>query len=377
MTSAERIDAAIELKSHAPVAVAPLIIGYAARCAGFSQAEIYSNEQIWRAALRTTFEKIGMPDAVFPMWPRDAVRSQMLKVQLPGRELDKEDQVQFIEEEIMNREDYDQLVRGGYQNWFMSYWTRIRKDLPKGPIGKARTIFGFMRQGLRIRKNVKYWERNGVAPMFYAACYPPFDLFSLLRSLPAFCYDLADCPEKILQASEAAIPVIIKMASIPLRLTQGKRICIYPMRSSSTFISQKMFLDFSLPYLKRIVETFARQGIVSVLHCDGNWDPMLPYFREFPQASCIVELDGDSDIFRAKEILGDWLCLKGNVPASMLAFREPEEVYDYCRKLIAEVGRDGGFILSSGCEVPLNAKLENVKAVMSAAGKQSGKHVEI
>jgi uroporphyrinogen-III decarboxylase len=61
------------------------------------------------------------------------------------------------------------------------------------------------------------------------------------------------------------------------------------------------------------------------------------------------------------------MCLKGDVPARLLAFSEPGEVEAYCEKLVREVGADGGFILGSGCEVPLNAKVENVAAMVRVA----------
>jgi uroporphyrinogen-III decarboxylase len=38
-------------------------------------------------------------------------------------------------------------------------------------------------------------------------------------------------------------------------------------------------------------------------------------------------------------------------------------------KLIQEVGEGGGFILSSGCSVPVDAKTENVKAMIDTAKK--------
>jgi uroporphyrinogen-III decarboxylase len=94
---------------------------------------------------------------------------------------------------------------------------------------------------------------------------------------------------------------------------------------------------------------------------------MLPYFRELPRRSCIIEFDGLTDIFRAKAELGDHLCLKGDVPATLLATGSRDDVLEYCQRLIAEVGRGGGFILSSGCEVPADAPLENVRAIIDAA----------
>ena len=127
-----------------------------------------------------------------------------------------------------------------------------------------------------------------------------------------------------------------------------------------------MFERFVLPSLKRMVDIFHESGIVCVLHCDGNWTPLLQYLRELPRASCVVELDGMTDIFKAKEILGDWLCLKGDVPATLLAQGEPDQVTEYCHKLIREIGSSGGFILSSGCEVPLDAKPENVSALVQS-----------
>jgi uroporphyrinogen-III decarboxylase len=48
----------------------------------------------------------------------------------------------------------------------------------------------------------------------------------------------------------------------------------------------------------------------------------------------------------------------------MLSIGKPEEVEAYAKRLIDEVGAGAGFILSSGCELPANVKLENLRAMV-------------
>ena len=68
-------------------------------------------------------------------------------------------------------------------------------------------------------------------------------------------------------------------------------------------------------------------------------------------------------------MIGDHCCLLGDVPSTMLAFGSQDDVVGYCKKLIDVVGRDGGFVLAAGCEIPPNARPENVKAMIDAAAR--------
>ena len=120
-----------------------------------------------------------------------------------------------------------------------------------------------------------------------------------------------------------------------------------------------------------MVEAFHAEGIVTWFHLDTSWDKNISYFRQLPRGSAVLALDGTTDIFAAKEVLRDHLCLSGDVHPAMLSIGEPAEVEAYARRLIDEVGGDGGFILSSGCELPADVKLENLRAMI-----QTGKTYE-
>lgn len=113
------------------------------------------------------------------------------------------------------------------------------------------------------------------------------------------------------------------------------------------------------------MEVVIEEGAIANLHIDGNWERDLEYFKALPRGKCVFETDSCTDIYKIKEVLGNHMCIKGDVPAGLLTLGTPDKVYEYCTKLINDMGT--GFILSSGCTVPPNAKVENVKAMISAA----------
>lgn len=78
----------------------------------------------------------------------------------------------------------------------------------------------------------------------------------------------------------------------------------------------------------------------------GNYDTRLEYLTDLPKGK-IAGIFDTTDIFRAKEIIGDTMCILGNMPVSLLKTGTPEQIKDYSRKLIDVVGKGGGFIMSS------------------------------
>jgi len=73
-----------------------------------------------------------------------------------------------------------------------------------------------------------------------------------------------------------------------------------------------------------------------------------------------------TDMARAKKVLGSQCSIEGNVPSSLLVTGTPEDVKEYCRKLIEVCGPGGGYQLSPGA-LPDFPKIENLKAMVDAA----------
>ena len=337
---------------------------YAAVPAGMTQKDLFSGNDVWLNAMVKAYEVIGAdPDVVFPMGPDDVCFIEQMRVKIPGRDLGDNELFQFIEEENMSQDDYHTIIEKGFPAWQMPYVASIQTP----PIPQDEHMFEkvggrFMQAGMNAGKNTGFWAQRGVPTFFQGGTAPAFDTFSMSRGMEEFFYDVYDEPELVKAACNAATPAIISTA---LQFAQpGSKIAVFAMRSSATFVSPDMFEEFCWPNLKQMIEAFYAKKVTAVIHADANWLPMLHYFREVPKGSCIIELDGATDIVKAKEILNGYQCIRGDLPVSILAFEDEAATQKYCEKLI-DLAKDGGFIIGTGCEVPLNAKLENMHVFLN------------
>ena len=69
------------------------------------------------------------------------------------------------------------------------------------------------------------------------------------------------------------------------------------------------------------------------------------------------------NIFKAKEVLGEVVCLRGGIPNSLMCTGTPDDVKEHCKKLIDKVGHRGGFILDTSTVLD-DVKPENLRAMV-------------
>ena len=367
MNSQERIDAVINLEAPDRVPIAPLLDHFAATYTGITKQDIIENWDMRQTALMKTAQDMGPWDMSFM---GETIMEELLmgaptRVRWPGRDLPADDIHQFDEFEFMTPEDYDLLVKIGLMRFLKNMAYRLHPEL--NFFKSAKMAFNYM---WGLKKQVKQYKKAGIVPAVgFMIPGPMFEFFSLGRSMVPMCMDIFDHPERLKAADMVWAKALTKQAIMVSRILGVPRIFIGLARTSPDLISPAHFEEFAWPGLQHMVYTMLDKGITPMFHCDGNWEMNFNFFKQFPAKKIILELDSSTDIFKAKEELGDRMCIMGDVPATLLAFGTREETLQYCKKLIQEVGKGGGFILSSGCSLPANAKPENVRAMYEAVEK--------
>jgi uroporphyrinogen-III decarboxylase len=285
--------------------------------------------------------------------------SMPIRQDLPGYGLPDDSPVpQYCERQVMTVDDYDALVKNGYFATYTELMARAHPGIDFGKVFAGRTSDG---DPLATRKKL---DSFGLAWLMGGTAMVAADLFSMMRTFREFSLDLARVPEKVTAAAEALWQPLTDMGIADAKQCGSNVVWVGGWRTSASFLSPRLYSRFVAPTLKLAVERIVDAGLTPLLHFDANWTPMLPLLRELPAKKCILAVDHETDLYKAKEILGDRMCLLGNVSPQLLALGTVDQVVDECKHLIDVVGKGGGFILSSGCEVPYNARPENVQALI-------------
>ena len=353
---------ALEAPDRVPVG--PLLDLFAATYCGITKQELIEDGGKRIAAVRKTMRELGPWDLSFmaEMANHVLLLGGPARLKLPGHNLPADEVHQYEEFELLSPDDYDLLLRAGLTGFLRNVGLRLHPEM-----GGVRGLARFAYFVWELRRHARMIRADGAEPACgFILPGPLFEYFSIGRSMARMCEDIYDRPEKIKAAGKLWARAMTDTAIRGAGIIGCKRVFIGLSRSSPSLISPRHFEEFVMPELEYMVNMIIDEGMTPLLHCDTDWSKGYNLFRRFPAKKCILELDGFSDIFKAKEALGDRMCIMGDVPAYLLAFGKKDEVLAYCKRLIEEVGKGGGFILSSGCSIPANARPENVKAMAYA-----------
>ncbi len=373
MSRQERFEAVVALDKPDRVPVMPLMTAFAIRSQGLTQGEGWRDPDKGARAMLDTFNALGGFDRLYKpnlYWPMIGGRfcSTPVRVLLPGRQLPEDALNQIDERELFSRDDYDKIAALGWNRFWDEHYSVMSQGRPM-----ERLVFSQNQLLDRYVKEIETCQANDIYPLFGAYVDSVVMAFSMARTLTQFTMDLFEVPQKVKAAMDAVCDDLIQNALDVVARTGIPLVFIVLERGSGFYYRPEIFEQFEWPYLQRYVDAFISEGIPPWFHFDTDWSWNLPYLKQLPKAKCICDLDSTTDIFKAKELLDGHMCISGDVPAALLTLGTPDDVGDYCRRLIDNVGKGGGFFLTTGCECPMDAKFENVKMMIDTAKSYAGK----
>ena len=196
----------------------------------------------------------------------------------------------------------------------------------------------------------QYWgeiKAKGYPLAFAGWDWPPFDILGdTLRGTHQILADMRRRPE---QAPRGAGGGHAGSSSSTVRAPRGRRCPLpgsgstsppassCPTRSSRSSTGRTSARAFS---------RWWRRASLPVIYWEADFESRLEHIADLPKGKIVYHLS-NTNAQKARAVLGDTVCLMGNVPNIMLLSGTPDDVRAYCKKLIDTVGKNGGFIMDA------------------------------
>ena len=203
--------------------------------------------------------------------------------------------------------------------------------------------------------------------VFVGCCFAaPFTTAAGLRGTDVLARDVHRNPELVNALLDKATAVGIKFIDACAEVG-GVPVIVDPVATGSV-LSEAQFRAFALPGMAKQVDAIHAKGLPAVVHVCGKTHRLLEALAD--TGADVLSLD-IVDLAEAKARIGSRACLMGNVrPAQTLLEGTPEQIEAEVIDCLRRAGDSpGGFILATGCEVPLNTPPANVRAMIAAADK--------
>jgi hypothetical protein len=392
----KRVTDAIELRTPDRVPVIVRFHFFPARYTGATTEELMydprkTEESYWKVIRDFEPDMIQNPFERFLGPLLDALDCRQAR--WPGRNLPAHFPYQFVEQEYMKAEEYDHLLSDPSDFIVRRLWPRIFGSL-KGfeklkPLHSAvsysvgmQTAFGapevlesldalrkVSEESIRINSYsgmFKEASRKEGFPMEAGAItQAPFDfLADYFRGTKGILLDMYRRPKVVVKACEKVLPFLIERALVPARTSGNPRVFIPLHKGMDGAMSRGQYLKFYWPTLRELMLALIDEGLCPCPFFEGEYTSRLEIIKDMPAGKACYKFE-TVDMVKAREVLGDGICLRGGVPVSLLVTGTSERVRDHCRRLIEAVAKKGAFIMDASTGLD-DARPENVRALFDA-----------
>ncbi len=303
---------------------------------------------------------------------------------------------QFVEDEYMKEDEYDDLIRDPSDFAIRVFMPRtvaalapFRNLVPFSSIMGIGSAIGFVAPGaspdiqaafqaiFNAGTELAKWGETigacnreilaaGFPSMRSASALAPFDsIADILRGTSGASKDMYRQPDKLLEAMDKISDMTIKQTIAAANAFGAVAVGMPLHKGDDVFMSDKQFETFYWPTLKKLILAFIDEGLMVRPVAEGRYERRLEVIQDLPRGWTHWTFD-ETDMTRAKRIVGKNASISGIVPYSLMLTGTPQDIKEYCRKLIEVCGEGGGYILNGGA-VATETNPEKLRVFMQAA----------
>ena len=188
-----------------------------------------------------------------------------------------------------------------------------------------------------------------------------------------FAYRLADEPEKVHSEAQAAVNAALERAAEYAKHggLDGFALCSDYCFNTGPFLSPAQFGEFITPYLAQLVKGYRDLGFYVIKHTDGNIMPVLDQLVQTnPHALHSLDPQGGVDMAEVKKLVGQKVCLIGNVNCGLVDTGTDAQVIESTRYALRHGMPGGGYIFSTSNCIYTGMRLARYELILDLWRKE-------
>lgn len=191
----------------------------------------------------------------------------------------------------------------------------------------------------------------------------PYSLAGRLMDVTEIMYLCFDEPETVHTVLDKATQYLIRYGQAMKDAGADGIMMAEPLAG---ILSPDMAVEFSMPYVKRIIDALQDEEFAVLYHNCGN---SVPQMLEgiYALGAAAYHFGNAIDMEAVMKVTPADILVMGNIdPAGQFASGTVESITAATRDLLDKCGSYPNFVPSSGCDIPAHAKWENIDAFFKA-----------
>ena len=193
----------------------------------------------------------------------------------------------------------------------------------------------------------------------------PWNIAMHLRGVEALLMDTVDDPGFVHELMKFTTEVVCKVGDALLKA--GFAPSLGEAGASCSLISPSIFKEFIKPCHRQLCRYFESKKALMALHICGYIDPVIADVLD--SGIRFLSLDAPSSLEKIIDRSAGRLIVMGNVPTTLFAGGTREEMEQAIRDCIHTAAEGSGYILASGCEIPLDSTEDRIAHFFSYGRK--------